>query len=72
MPSSHVNQILDELQSIKKLLLVGLQQSGYSQVALATRLGLNQSTISRLLNGKTPVVPARNGRPRSRLRDRGK
>lgn len=44
--------IVDELRMIKLLLAAGLLHSGLSQAELAATLGINQSTISRMLQGR--------------------
>ena len=46
-----IGEILDELQMIKRLMAIGLLRTGLSQAELATALGVNQSTISRMLAG---------------------
>lgn len=40
--------ILDELESIKRLLAFGLLRSGASQGDIAAALGVNQSNVSRM------------------------
>jgi hypothetical protein len=46
-------RIVEELVVIKKLLMLNLQQAnGWSQRTLATKLGVDQSTLSRLFTGR--------------------
>ena len=47
---------LKELQDIKRLLVLGLVRSGVSQEHVAKALGVNQSSISRMLPGKIGKV----------------
>lgn len=47
------NEVHDELVSIKKLLIVALVRSGLSQTEVATALGVNQTTVSRMFPEKT-------------------
>jgi predicted transcriptional regulator len=48
MNSASIEQVVEELQSIKRLLALGLLKSGSSQTDLANALGVNQSSISRM------------------------
>jgi predicted transcriptional regulator len=48
MNSASIEHVVEELQSIKRLLALGLLKSGSSQADLANALGVNQSSISRM------------------------
>jgi predicted transcriptional regulator len=43
--------VVEELINIKKLLMFGLLRSGASQLEIAKALGVNQSSVSRMLPG---------------------
>jgi predicted XRE-type DNA-binding protein len=43
------NQIIAELEALKKLHLLSLMERGFSQQQLATALGVSQPTISRMV-----------------------
>lgn len=43
--------ILQELESIRRLLIFALLRSGASQAEIAVALGVNQSSISRMFPG---------------------
>jgi len=49
MPSGE-DPVLKELQDIKRLIIIALINGGLPQDKVATALGINQSTISRLLS----------------------
>lgn len=59
-----LTQIADELTAIKRLLIVALLQNGMSQRDVATALGVNQSSVSRMFNNGS--VPNRLTRPARR------
>lgn len=61
MTSDQVDKILKELETLKKLRLFELLEKGYSQADLAKILGVNQSTISRMV----PRAPSPRGRSRA-------
>ena len=50
MPDS--SDVLSELATIRKLLIIALLHNGMSQEKLAKALGVNQSSISRMLSSK--------------------
>jgi predicted XRE-type DNA-binding protein len=45
------DQILKELQMLRKLKMMELSKAGFSQTQLADTLGIAQSTISKLMAG---------------------
>ena len=49
MNSNELGLILKELEILRKLKILELIDKGYSQSQLANILGVNQSTISRML-----------------------
>jgi predicted XRE-type DNA-binding protein len=53
-PEVSLAEVLDELQMIKRLMAIGLLRTGLSQAELATALGVNQSTVSRMVAGGKP------------------
>ena len=57
-----LSEIHEELVLIKRLLLVALQRTGASQGELATALGMNQSTVSRMLTGARKGAASRRGK----------
>jgi predicted XRE-type DNA-binding protein len=50
------NPVQVELESIKRLLVLGLLMNGASQSAIAAALGVHQSQISRMVPGLTKLV----------------
>lgn len=48
------NQILKELEMLRKLKLLELMEKGYSQGQLAQLIGVSQPTISRMIPKLTP------------------
>ena len=48
-----LDEIIAELSAIKRLLAHAMLQNGANQTDLATALGVNQSTVSRLFGGAT-------------------
>ena len=57
MTDEQVNQILKELETLRKLKLAEMLERGYSQSQLAQILGVSQPTISRMV----PKVTGRKG-----------
>jgi len=51
------DQILKELEMLRKLKILEMVEKGHSQVVLAQLLGLSQPTISRMV----PKTPAKKG-----------
>lgn len=49
MTSEQAEQLLRELEMLRKLKIFELLERGFSQAQLAQALGVNQSTISRML-----------------------
>ncbi len=49
MTNDQVEQILKELEMLRKLKILELFDKGYSQGQLANALGISQPTISRML-----------------------
>lgn len=47
-----LGDLVESVEQIKRLLIIGLLRSGASQADIAKGLGVNQSSISRLLIGK--------------------
>ena len=45
-----LEEILGELQVLRKLKMIELMEAGYSQSKLAKGLAVSQSTISRMIN----------------------
>jgi predicted transcriptional regulator len=54
MTEEQAEQILKELEMIRKLKLAEMIEKGYSQSQLAQILGVSQPTISRMLPKMTP------------------
>ncbi len=52
MTNEQAEQILKELEMLRKLKLLELSDKGYSQAQLARALGVSQPTISRMLPKK--------------------
>lgn len=46
--------LLQEMQAIKKLLMLQLLAAGYKQKHIATTLGISDATLSRMLPKDTP------------------
>jgi len=46
--SSEQESAVEELAAIKKLLILGLINSGMTQTQIATALGINRTTVSRM------------------------
>jgi predicted transcriptional regulator len=57
MTEEQAEQILKELEIIRKLKLAEMLEKGYSQSQLAQILGVSQPTISRM----TPKISAKKG-----------
>lgn len=57
MTDEQANQILRELEMLRKLKLAEMLERGYSQSQLAQILGVSQPTISRMV----PKVTAKKG-----------
>lgn len=57
MTSEQADQILKELEMIRKLKLAEMSERGYSQYQLAQILGVSQPTISRM----APKVAGKKG-----------
>lgn len=57
MTNEQADQILKELEMIRKLRILELFDKGYSQAQLAQVLGVSQPTISRMV----PKVTAKKG-----------
>lgn len=60
MTSDQAEQIIKELEILRKLRLQEFIDKGYSQAQLAQILGVSQPTISRMLakgGGKKEVIP---------------
>ena len=57
MTEEQVEQILKELEMIRKLKLAEMLEKGYSQSQLAQILGVSQPTISRMV----PKISAKKG-----------
>lgn len=53
------DQILKELQMLRKLKMLELSEAGYSQNKMANALGVSQNTVSRLMT--TPKKGKGNG-----------
>jgi hypothetical protein len=51
--------VRNELEDIKRLLMLGLLRDGVSQGDIAKALGVNQSTISRMFPAKIGVTTKR-------------
>ena len=49
MTDEQANQILKELEMLRKLKMIELFDKGYSQAQLAQALGVSQPTISRMM-----------------------
>lgn len=49
MTNDQAEQILKELEMLRKLKLLELSEKGYSQAQLAEVLGVSQPTISRMI-----------------------
>lgn len=49
MTGEQANQIIKELEMLRKLKIFELFEKGYSQAQLAQALGVSQPTISRML-----------------------
>ena len=47
-----LEQILSELEMIRKIKMIELMERGYSQSKLGSALGISQSTVSRMMAGK--------------------
>ncbi len=62
MAEETLSEIQAELITIRKLLLVGLMRSGASQAEIAGALGVNQSSISRMLISAGSVKRGSNAR----------
>lgn len=54
-------QILSELQMLRKLKMIEMMESGYSQSRLAAALGVSQPTISRMMKSKTKRADSQDG-----------
>ena len=52
-PDSGTAELLEELQRIRKLLIFALLKSGASQSDIASALGMDQSSVSRMLSKAT-------------------
>ena len=57
MTNEQANQILKELEMLRKLKMIELFDKGYSQAQLAEALGVSQPTISRMV----PKVSTKKG-----------
>lgn len=60
MTNDQAEQIVKELEMLRKLRILELFDKGYSQAQLAQVLGVSQPTISRMFpkaSGKKKVVP---------------
>lgn len=57
MTKEQADQILKELEMLRKLKILEMVEKGHSQVALAQLLGLSQPTISRMV----PKASAKKG-----------
>lgn len=57
MTNEQADEILKELEMLRKLKMIELFDKGYSQAQLAQALGVSQSTISRMM----PKIPAKKG-----------
>ena len=57
MTEEQAEQVLKELEMIRKLKLAEMLEAGYSQTQLAQILGVSQPTISRML----PKISAKKG-----------
>jgi predicted transcriptional regulator len=57
MTEEQAEQILKELEMIRKLKLAEMLEKGYSQSQLAQILGVSQPTISRMM----PKIPTKKG-----------
>lgn len=49
MEQKSADELVSELQAIKKLLMLQLLASGYKQKHLASALGVSEATLSRML-----------------------
>jgi predicted transcriptional regulator len=47
-----LKKILAELEMIRKIKMIELMESGYSQSKLGNSLGISQATVSRMMAGK--------------------
>jgi DNA-binding transcriptional regulator LsrR (DeoR family) len=56
MTNEQADQIIQELEMLRKLRILELFDKGYSQAQLAQALGVSQSTISRMV----PKVSVKN------------
>lgn len=54
-------QILAELQMLRKLRMIELMENGYSQSKLASSLGVSQPTISRMMKSKSKKADSHDG-----------
>ncbi len=57
MTNEQTDEILKELEMLRKLKMLELFDKGYSQAQLAQALGVSQSTISRMM----PKISAKKG-----------
>lgn len=58
MTDDRLEQILKELEMLRKLRILELLEKGYSQAQLAQVLGVSQPTISRMVPKLTVKKPA--------------
>ena len=61
MTDDQAEQMLKELEMIRKLMIVQFMDRGYSQAQVAQVLGVSQPTVSRMV----PNVSARKGKNNS-------
>ncbi len=62
--------VLDELETIKRLLIAGLAQEGVKQEQLASILQASQPTVSRMFPGGLPKPASETGNTSTRGRKR--
>lgn len=48
MENNSLKAILDELEALKKLMVLNMLEKGYSQSQIALTLGVGQATVSRM------------------------
>lgn len=58
MTDGDAKMLIEEMQSVKKLLMLQLLATGYKQKHIAAALGVSEATLSRMLpKGITKEVP---------------
>ncbi len=49
MPSDDAKTLIEEMQGVKKLMILQLLAMGYKQKHIASALGISEATLSRML-----------------------